>query len=61
MDEEQRTKQDRLRDNIIPVLYCKYSTGIILDYSNRVYARYYLTCMHEYSYSMLWYGISTYD
>ncbi len=40
-----RTKQDRLRDNIIPVLYCKYSTGIILDYSNIVYGRYYLTCM----------------
>ncbi len=39
-----RTKQDRLRDNIIPVLYCKYSTGIIFDYSNIVYGRYYLTC-----------------
>jgi hypothetical protein len=23
--------------NIIPVLYCKYNTGIILDYSN-IYA-----------------------
>ncbi len=57
-----RTKQDRLRDNTIPVLYCRYSTGIILDYSNIVYyyARYYLTCMHEYGYSLLWYGISTY-
>ena len=50
-----------MRDDIIPVLYYKYSTGIILYYSNIVYVRYYLTCIHEYGYSMLWYGIPAYN
>jgi hypothetical protein len=65
MGEWRRTNGDNARCrwiayNMIPVLYCNYNTGIILDYSN-IYAWYYIICMHEYGYSMLWYGISTYD
>ncbi len=37
------------------------SNVIILYYSNIVYVRYYLTYMHEYGYSMLWYGIPAYN
>ncbi len=56
MGEWRRTNRNKTRCrwiayNIIPVLYYKYNTGIILDYSN-------ITCMHEYGYSMLWYGIN---
>ncbi len=41
---------------IIPVIYLMVNYNILLV----LYARYYLTCMHAYGYSMLWYGISTY-
>ncbi len=56
----QHARSREIAYDIIPVLYCKYDTGILLDYSN-MYAWYYITCIREYGYSMLWYGISTYD
>jgi hypothetical protein len=40
---------------ILPVIYYKYNTGIILEYSN-IYAGYNLAYMHECGYSMLCYG-----
>ncbi len=49
----QHARSREIAYDIILVLYCKYDTGILLDYSN-MYAWYHITCMREYGYGTVY-------